>query len=271
MRATWTGSISFGLVSVPIKLYKATESHSVSFNQLHAADNGKIKYQKVCSDCEQVVTQDEICKGHAAEGGYVTVSEQEISQLQGDNDKQIKVLQFFDAAEMPVVAYEGGSYYVIPEKSVAGYALLTAAMQSTDKIALVEYTMRSKTSLATLRLVDDMLVLTSVTWADEIRDPQFDILDKVAGAPLKQPELDVAKMLVESMSKPLDLAEYSDHYTVRLRELLAAKEVGAPTPVSSPADADQGVDDLMAQLQASIAAKAAPAKKTTTRRKRSVA
>lgn len=253
LRAMWTGAIAFGLVSVQIKLYKATENHDMSFSQFHGADCGKISYAKTCADCGEVVPQADIVKGTKVGDTLVTVTDDEIKSLQGEMDKEITVLQFVDPAEINPVAYES-SYYAVPSGSANGYALLMEAMRSTDKVAICQVTLRSKTSLAALRILDNRVLAMSVlSWPDEIRTPAFDVLDKPVS--VKDNELAVAKMLVESMSGTFKPENFSDDYQDRLKELIAAKADGTPFVPVQAQPVTEDVTDLMAMLEASIAAK----------------
>lgn len=255
MRSMWNGNIAFGLVSVGVKLYKATDNHDVSFSQYHAADGGKISYAKTCTDCGEVVPQSDILKGTKVGEQLVTVTDAEMASLQGEISKEITVVQFVDPAEINPVAYES-SYYAVPSGSVNGYALLLEAMRSTEKVAVCRVTLRTKTSLAVLRILEDRVLAMSVlSWPDEIREASFDVLDKPMT--VKPAELAVAKVLVESMSGTFKPEDYSDDYQDRVKELIAAKADGVPfTPVEpKPVAAD--ANDLMAMLEASIAAKGA--------------
>lgn len=256
MRSMWNGAISFGLVSVPIRLFKATESHDISFNQLHAADGGKISYKKVCGDCGEEVGTADICKGHKIGDDYVVVTEEEIRDLQGEQPKVVEVLQFVDPAEVHPLSFEA-SYYAVPSGPVNGYALLLEAMRSTDKVAICRVTLRTKTSLAALRILDDrVLAMSTLAWPDEIRQPEFSELDKPVT--LKPQEVAVAKMLVESMSGAFKPEEFADTYHQRLSELILAKSTGEKfTPAQQVDNATENVDDLLAMLEASIAAKKA--------------
>lgn len=250
MRATWTGAIAFGLVSVNCKLYKSTSSHDVSFKQVHKTDGGAIRYVKTCADCGEPVQQSDIAKCHDG----VIVTEDELSQLQTANDKTISVLQFVDMADIDLVSFES-SYYVSPDKQVNGYALLAEAMRSTDKVALCRFQMRSRASLAVLRLQGDTLVLTTLAWADEVRKPDLDLVTKAAQVELKPQEVAVAKMLVESMTGPFDATSHRDDYTVAVKELVDAKQAGKPAPHVELPPSPEEVDGLLAALQASLAAK----------------
>jgi DNA end-binding protein Ku len=256
----WTGSISFGLVSIPIKLYKATESHDVSFHQAHDADGGRIKYSKVCADCGEVVDQAHIHKVAKFGDQEVTVSAEELSSLQDEQPKTIEVLQFVDEDEIDPLAFES-SYYCGPGGPLNGYHLLRTAMEDTGRVAIARVTLRTRTSLALLRVTHgNVITMHTLSWTDEVRTPQFADLNKPFE--VKPQELQVAKMLVDSMSGSFKPEDYTDVYHERVLDLLAAKAgTGEFTPAAKAEPVKDDVTDLMSMLQASIDAQGLAASK----------
>ena len=266
MRSMWVGSVSFGLVTIPVKMYKSTDSHDIAFHQMHGADGGKIKYVKTCAECNEVVDPADIVKATKVGDQNVVVTEDELKSLVEEQPKVIEVLAFVDESEIDPLAFES-SYYLGPNGLINGYHLLRAAMEDTGRVAIARVTPRSRTSLALLRISNgNVLTLHMLSWPDEIRTPQFPDLDKPHV--VKEQELAVAKMLVDSMTGSFKPQEFVDVYHDRLVELLEAKSAGeAFTPVKA-APVTEDVTDLMAMLEASVAkhpagkgtAKRAPAK-----------
>jgi DNA end-binding protein Ku len=270
MRSMWSGSVSFGLVSIPIKMYKTADNHDVGFHQHHDADMGRIKYVKVCADCGEVVDPTSIVKGADHGGEVVVVTEDELNSLKEEQSKIIEVLQFVDESEIDPVSFEA-SYYLAPDKTVNGYHLLTRVMSDTGRVAIVRMTMRTKTYLALLRVSHgNVLTMHTMTWPDEDREPTFAELTKEHV--LKPQELAMATMLVDSMTGDFDPAGYTDTYRDRLNELIAAKAgQGEFHAKEVDLDAEQEVTDLLAALEASVQAKkaaAAPKKKPAPRKRK---
>lgn len=270
MRSMWSGSVSFGLVSVPIKMYKASDNHDVSFHQHHGTDMGRIKYAKVCADCGEVVDQVDIVKAAEFGGQPVVVTQDELAGLAEEQSKLIEVLQFVDESEIDPVSFES-SYYLAPAGAVNGYHLLTRVMTDTGRVAIVRMTMRTKTYLALLRVSHgNVLTMHTMTWPDEDREPVFAELAKEHV--LKPQEVAMATMLVESMSGEFDPKAYTDSYRDRLNELIAAKAgQGEFHAAAVDLDVEKEVSDLLAALEASVKAKqaeAAPKKKATPRKRK---
>jgi len=247
MRATWTGTIQFGMVAIPVKLYKAVSSHDIGFSQAHAADMGKVKYVKTCADCGEALSPSDICRVH----GDVVVTDNELDQLKDEQDKAIKVLGFVDPDEIHPLAGES-SYWASPSSKVlTGYALFREALLSTNKVAVCEFMMRSKTYLARVSVVEDVLTVHTLAWPDEIRTPSFAELERPVT--LKDAEMAVARQLVEAMSGTVKVSDLVDRHQQRVAELIAAKSAGEPAPTIQHAPEPQELDDIMSQLQASLA------------------
>ncbi len=252
MRAIWKGAVSFGLVSVPVKLYSATQSHDVSFRQVHAKDGGRIKYQRVCSlDGEEVAYAD-IAKGYETEDGeMVILDDDDLADLPLTSSREIAVEKFVPREQIDPMLFEK-SYYLEPEKSGAKpYALLRQALEESDRIAVVTVALRQRTSIAVLRVVGDVIVLQTMMWPDEIRQPDFTI----DGGKVKDAEVKMANMLVETLAGDFDADDYSDDYAEALETLVKAKVEGGEVKRTETSTKTSGeVVDLLAALQRSVEA-----------------
>lgn len=254
MRAIWKGSVSFGLVSVPVKLYSATESHDVSFRQVHAKDGGRIRYQRICSlDGEEVAYAD-IAKGYETEDGeMVILTDDDLADLPVTSSREIAVEKFVPSDQIDPLLFEK-SYYLEPEKTGAKpYALLRQALQDADRMAVVTVALRQRTTVAVLRVREteagDVIVLQTMMWPDEIRVPDF----SVEVGEVKDAEVKMANMLVETLSGDFDASEFSDDYADAVEALVKTKIEGGEverTPTSTKTSGE--VVDLLAALQRSV-------------------
>lgn len=258
MRAVWTGVISFGMVTVPVKLYGATEEKRVSFHQVHAADGGRVRQKRVCEiDGEEVALADTSRGLELPDGDVVMLSEEDFESLPQAVAKTISVEAFVPEEQIDPIMYSK-SYYLAPDKTGARpYALLRDAMAASGRVAVVRFAMRDRESLAALRVRDDVLVLETMLWADEVRAPEFDFLDSKVEP--KAAELKMAELLIDSLSTDFDPGEYHDQYREELQEVIEAKVAGREV-VAPPAPAEGGaqVIDLMAALKASVEAAKKP-------------
>jgi DNA end-binding protein Ku len=278
MRAIWKGAVSFGLVSVPVKLYAATESKDISFRQVHAKDGGRIKYQRICSIDGEEVPYADIAKGYETEDGeMVILDDSDMAELPASSSREISVEKFVPSEQIDPMLFEK-SYYLEPEKSGAKpYALLRQALEEADRMALVTVSLRNRMSLAVLRVRDDVIVLQTMMWPDEIRSADFASVDT---ADAKPAEVKMAKMLVETLAGDFDPSEYEDDYREAVEALVKAKIEGGEVK-AAPKERKTGgeVVDLLAALQRSVeAAKTArgedvddeesakPAKKSTAKK-----
>ncbi|HQR26148.1 MAG TPA: Ku protein [Nocardioides sp.] len=252
MRAIWKGAVSFGLVSVPVKLYAATESHDVSFRQVHAKDGGRIRYQRVCSlDGEEVAYAD-IAKGYETEDGQMVIlTDEDLAELPLASSREIAVEKFVPADQIDPMLLEK-SYYLEPEASGAKpYALLRQALLDAGRVAVVTVALRQRTSVAVLRVRDDVIVLQTMMWPDEIRRPDF----SVEPGAVKDAEVSMAHMLVETLSGDFDPQEFEDDYAEAVEALVRAKVEGGEVTRTAAADKTSGeVVDLLAALQRSVEA-----------------
>jgi len=257
MRAIWKGAVSFGLVSVPVKLYSATESKDISFRQVHAQDGGRIKYQRVCSIDGEEVPYSDIAKGYETEDGeMVIIDDSDMEGLPVSSSREIAVEKFVPSEQIDPMLFEK-SYYLEPEKTGAKpYALLRQALLDSDRMALVTVALRNRTSLAVLRVRDDVIVLQTMMWPDEVRQPDFGSVDTSDAKPA---EVKMANMLVETLAGDFEPDEFEDDYRTAIEEMVRAKIEGGEvkrTPQSTKTSGE--VVDLLAALQKSVnAAKSA--------------
>ena len=259
MRSIWKGSVAFGLVNVPVKVYSATEDHDLKFHQVHAKDNGRIRYQRVCEECGEVVEYRDIAKAYEADDGQtVVITDDDIATLPEERSHEIEVLEFVPAAEIDPMWYDR-SYYLEPDgKSAKSYVLLAKALTETDRVAIVHFALRNKTRLAALRVREfskrNVMVVHTLLWPDEIRDPDFPSLD--VKVDVRPAELTMAGQVVDSMAGDFKPGEFTDPYQEQLRELVEAKLAGgeAFTAEAKPARLDESddVSDLLAKLEASV-------------------
>ena len=254
MRAIWKGSVSFGLVSVPVKLYAATESHDVSFRQVHVKDGGRIKYQRVCSLDGEEVPYSDIAKGYETEDGeMVVLTDDDLADLPLTSSREIAVEKFVPTEQIDPMLFEK-SYYLEPEKSGAKpYALLRQALQDADRMAVVTVALRQRTTVAVLRVREteagDVIVLQTMMWPDEVRVPDF----SVEVGEVKDAEVKMAKMLVETLAGDFDPSEFEDDYAEAVEALVKAKVEGGEVKRTETSTKSSGeVVDLLAALQRSV-------------------
>jgi DNA end-binding protein Ku len=264
MRSMWKGSVSFGLVNVPVKMYTATSSKDVSFHQVHRTDGGRIRYKRVCSVCNDEVAYSDIAKGYESpDGQLVILTDEDLAELPVAGSREIDVERFVPADQIDPMLLEK-SYYLEPEKAGRkAYALLREVLGETDRMALVHIAIRTRSTLAVLRVKDDVIVLQTMMWPDEIRAADFE--DLPTAEELRPQELAMAASLVDSMTGDYDPDEFHDGYREAVESLVAAKlGTAEPAPEAAPVVSDGGeVIDLLAALQRSVdEAKANRAAKT---------
>ena len=263
MRSIWKGSVAFGLVNVPVKVYSATEDHDIKFHQVHAKDNGRIRYKRVCEVCGEVVEYRDIARAYDSDDGQtVVITDEDIATLPEERSREIEVVEFVPADQLDPMMYDK-SYFLEPDsKSSKSYVLLAKTLAETDRVAIVHFALRNKTRLAALRVKDfskrDVMVIHTLLWPDEIRDPDFPILDKEVE--IKPAELKMAGSVVESMTDDFHPDQFRDDYQEQLHELVQAKLEGgeAFTVEEQPTELDEDTDDvsdLLAKLEASVKAR----------------
>lgn len=256
MRAIWKGAVSFGLVSVPVKVYAATESHDISFRQVHAKDGGRIKYQRTCSLDGEEVEYADIAKGYETEDGeMVILTDDDLAALPAVSSREIAVEKFVPREQIDPMLFEK-SYYLEPEKTGAKpYALLREALLETDKMAVATVALRQRKTIAVLRVKPtengDVIVMQTMMWPDEVRTPDF----SVDAGEVKDAEVKMAHMLVETLAGDFEPEEFEDDYADAVHTLVKQKVEGGEikrTPTSTKSSGE--VVDLLAALQRSVAA-----------------
>lgn len=259
MRAVWKGAVTFGLVNVPVKLYSATEDHDVSLHQVHDADGGRIRYQRKCEICGEVVPYQHIDKAYDDGERTVVITDDDLKSLPAERSREIEVVEFVPTEQIDPIMFDR-SYYLEPDSaSNKAYVLLREALESTERTAVVRMALRQKTRLAALRVHGDVLMVQTLLWSDEVREAKFPALDEPAKITTK--ELDLSKQLVESLSGDFEPEDFVDEYQQELRTLIQAKlEQGdaldtAATFGEQPEEEGGEVIDLMEALRQSIAAK----------------
>ena len=274
-RTMWKGAISFGLVSIPIRVFPATEEKTLRFNQLHDKDGGRIKYQRVCSVDGEEVPFEHIVKGYEYEKDrYVTLTDEDLDAVPLESSRAIDIVQFVDLGEIDPIMFKK-TYYLVPEETgVKAYTLLREAMSDDGKVGVAKVSFRDREHLATLRFVDKVFVLETMYWPDEIRPAEFEELDK--DVKVRPQEVQMAKTLIENLTEEWDPEQFKDEYREALLGIVEKKVAGEEITVSE-APEEAKVVDLMEALKASVeAAKkktrpAASPKKTTARRKKAAA
>ncbi|GIF15165.1 Ku protein [Actinoplanes teichomyceticus] len=252
MRAIWKGAVSFGLVSIAVRLYSATEEKDIRFHQVHRTDGGRIKYQRTCSVDGEVVPYDDIAKGYDIGGGeMVILTDEDFADLPLSTSRAIDVLEFVPAEQIDPILF-AKAYYLEPEGQAAKpYVLLRDALRDADRVAVVKIALRQREQLATLRVRDDVLVLNTMLWPDEVRAPEFGFLDD--DIETRPAELAMASSLIDSMAADFQPDEFTDNYRAALQEVIDAKVEGRE--VVQPEEAQEAAPaaiDLMAALKASV-------------------
>jgi DNA end-binding protein Ku len=251
-RTIWSGAISFGLVTVPIHVQSATEDHSIRFHQYHLEDMGRVRYRKVCELEDREVSDAEIGKGYEyAKDQIVPITDEELRDLPLPTAKAIEILGFlpWDAIE-PIQIGEG--YYLAPDGQVAAkpYKLLRQALDRAERVGIAKYALRGRERLGLLRVRDEAIVLHTMRWPDEIRDPS-ELLPPPVDVP--EDEIEGALALMEMMSRDdLDDAEFHDEYTEAIAQVIEAKREDKPLPEAPEPEKPAKVLDLMAALTESV-------------------
>src|SRR6266581_602865 len=254
-----SGTISFGLVSIPVKMFTAASSESVSFNQLHPKCGGRIRQQLLCPTCNEVVERSALVKGYEfTKDQYVQFTEDELKALEGEGSRMIDIAEFVPLAQVDPIYFEK-TYYLGPDKGgEKAYRLLTDAMQKAGRVALAKFVMRGKENLVLIRPAREGLMLHTMYFADEIRD--FGEVDKGEDAKLKPGEMDLAQRLVRELSSESFAPEkYTDEYRTRVLEVVEAKVEGKEVTSLAPQAQRTQVIDLMDALKQSLGKRGAGA------------
>lgn len=258
MRAIWKGSVAFGLVNVPVRLYSATGEHEVTLHQVHREDGGRIRYRKFCSIDGEPVEMSDIAKGYETEDGeLVVLTDEDFRSLPLSTEREIEVLEFVPVDQVDPILLQK-TYYLEPEKAAAKpYALLRGALEQADRVAVVKVALRQRESMAILRVRDKVIVMQTLLWPDEIRAVDFPVLDDEVT--VRPQELAMASSLVDSLAADFDPNQYEDRYAGALEAMIAAKvssgdTQSVPVPPGEETSGDGGGDvvDLLAALQRSV-------------------
>jgi DNA end-binding protein Ku len=257
MRSIWAGAISFGMVVIPVKLFAATEQRDVAFRQVHREDGGRIQFRRICSVDGEEVPYSDVAKGYElATGDVVVLTDDDLSQLPLATAKRIDVLHFTPAGQLdPILANK--AYYLEPEPAgVRAYVLFRDALERSGRVAVAKVAIRQREALAALRVRDDVLVLETLLWPDEVRAPDFKFLDE--NVDIRSQELKMAASLIDTMTEDFDPSLYKDTYREALEALVQAKiegnEVVRPAGPVVPAGTTGGPADLTETLRASVEA-----------------
>ncbi|GAA2707034.1 Ku protein [Micromonospora olivasterospora] len=252
MRAIWKGAVSFGLVSIAVKLYSATEEKDIRFHQVHRDDGGRIRYKRTCQVCGEEVSYDDIAKGYDIGGGeMVILTDEDFAELPLTTSHAIDVLEFVPAEQVDPILYNK-AYFLEPEGAATKpYVLLRDALADSERVAIVKVALRQREQLATLRVREGVLLLNTMLWPDEVRTPDFGFLDE--DLKIRPPELAMASSLIDSMAGEFAPDAFTDDYRAALQEVIDAKvegrEVVQPEEVE---EAPAAAVDLMAALKASV-------------------
>ncbi|MEU9268640.1 Ku protein [Streptomyces sp. NPDC048251] len=253
MRSIWNGAISFGLVSIPIKLVNATESHSISFRQIHTEDGGRIRYRKVCELEDREVSSAEIGKGYEdADGTIIPITDEDLSHLPLPTAKTIEIVAFVPADRIDPLQMDA-AYYLQAGGAPAAkpYTLLREALKRSHKVAIAKYALRGRERLGMLRVVGEAIAMHGLLWPDEVRAPEGVAPD--TSVTVRDKELDLADALMDTLGE-VDLEDLHDEYREAVEEVVAAKAAGETPPEAPSAPSSGKVLDLMAALEKSVRA-----------------
>ncbi|HEU5111769.1 MAG TPA: Ku protein [Acidimicrobiia bacterium] len=250
-RSIWNGAITFGLITIPVGLYTATEDKDISFHLLSGKDESRIQYKRVSTKTGREVDWDDIVKGYEYEKGkYVVFTPEELEQIAPDSARSVDVVQFVDASEVDPIFFEK-SYYVVPtDVAVKAYQLFVRALEESGRVAVAKVAIREKERLCTLRVRDGSLVLETMKWPDEIRDADFEQLDKRTR--LSAQELKMARQLIDQLTGKFDPEVFEDSYRQRVEEAIEAKVEGNEITVTPAAAPTEKVVDLLEALKSSV-------------------
>lgn len=250
MRSIWSGVISFGLVNIPVGMYPATRENQISFHLLHKKDCGRIKNQRVCTECGEILDYDELTKGYEYEKGeYVEVTPEEIKEAQSETSDAIKILKFVDLDEIDPIYFDS-PYYLTPGKhGDKAYSLLRHTLEKSGKAGIASFVLRTKEYLAAVRVKDHALLLNTMHFADEVREAEGMPSEK---AEVSEGEAKMALQLVDAMSDEFNAEDYKDHYNEALLQIIDKKLQGKPVRAKKQTEHPTNVLDLMSRLKESI-------------------
>ncbi|HEY3735003.1 MAG TPA: Ku protein [Streptosporangiaceae bacterium] len=254
MRPIWKGTISFGLVAIPVSLYTATEARDVSFRQVHAADGGRIRYKRVCEIDGEEVPYSDIAKGYELpDGEMVVLSDEDFSNLPLASSKEIDVVEFVPAEQIDPMLFSK-AYYAEPDKSaVKPYVLMRDTLAASERVAVVKVTLRSREALGVLRATGDVLVVHTLLWPEEVRDAE--LLAPQTDVTVRKQEMAMASSYIDSLAADFDPSQFTDEYRAAVEEVVAAKTAGRELSSADTPGAGGGeVIDLVEALRANVAA-----------------
>ncbi|QTG81851.1 Ku protein [Arthrobacter crystallopoietes] len=256
MRAIWKGAVAFGLVNVPVKLYSATEDHDIKLHQVHEKDGGRIRYQRRCEVCGEIVEYKDIDKAYDDGEQTVVLTDEDLDSLPVEKNREIDVVEFVPSDQIDPIMFDR-SYYLEPDsKSTKAYVLLRRTLEDTDRTAVVKFALRQKTRLAALRVRGDVLMLQTLLWEDEVREAAFPALEEDVRVSAKEREMSAA--LVESFSSDFKPEDFTDEYQEQLRTLIEAKLEQGETLDTEATFGEEGEEeggkvlDLMEALRRSV-------------------
>lgn len=253
MHTMWKGTISFGLVNIPVKMHAATENKDVKLRNLHKECQTPVKYQKTCPNCDREIENDEIVKAYEyAKNKFVVLDDEELENLKKEQaDKAVEIMDFVNLDEIDPIYFEK-SYYLSPNEGGAkSYGLLRSALEDTRKIGIAKMMIRSKEQLAVIRIYENTLVVETIHYPDEVRDVK-DVPNVPAETAKAEKELETAKMLIDQMSADFKPEKYQDEYRTALMELIEAKKDGEDVTIAEEKPKPDNVTNLMDALQESL-------------------
>lgn len=271
MHTVWKGSISFGLVNIPIKLHTATEDKDIKLRTLHKACNSPIKYEKHCPTCEIEVKPEEIVKAYEySKGKFVILEEEELEKLKKENEERaVEIIDFVKMDEIDPIYFDK-TYFMSPnEGGSKAYSLLRKALQDSGKVGLAKIIIRSKEQLAVIRVYENTLLMATIYFPDEVRNAS-DVPNIPADIAVSEKELDTAIMLINQLTSHFQPEKYTDEYRSALMELIESKRTEEEIVAPTAKDPASNVTDLMAILQASIERTKPKETKTPAKKKRTV-
>ena len=253
-RSIWKGAISFGLITIPIKVYGATETKDLSFRQVHPEDGGRIKYKRVCEVCGKEVPFTEIAKGYeTGDGRMVILESEDFESLPLATTKAVEVVQFVKSEDIDPTYFERTYFLEADGPGAKPYVLLRQALAEENKAAVVKVALRSRESLALIRAKDDLLVMHTMLWLDELRDGSF--AEPAGEVKVSDAEVAMARMFIDQLTGEFDPSQFTDSYREALEQVVQAKLAGQPVSAETEeAPKEAEVVDLVAALRASVEA-----------------
>jgi len=252
MQAIWRGAINFGLISIPVRLFSATEEKTLRFNLLHKDDDGRVRNNRTCTVCgKSDLTKDDLVRGYEYEkGAYVKFADDELSNVQIETSHTVEVVHFTPSEEIDPIYYQR-SYYLAPDElGVKAYGLLRKALSESDRVAVAKVAIRDKERLATLRVRDNVMVLETMYWPDEIREARFAEVEK--DIPVSEGDMKTARLLIDNLTEDFDPSQYRDRYREAVMAAVEQKIQGQEIVAPAAAEEAPAVVDLTEALKRSL-------------------